>query len=173
MPKTVLLLRHAKSSREDPEMADFDRPLTGRGRRDSPRMGAWMGEAGLRPDLVLCSDAKRARETWTGLSERLRCAAPVLFERGLYMASAKALCRRLQRLPDRVGSVLVIGHNPGLEEAAQALADGTGEPLERLQTKFPTAALARLDLDIADWTQLQPGTGRLSLFMTPAELDQD
>jgi phosphohistidine phosphatase len=170
MPKTVLLLRHAKSSREDPELADFDRPLTGRGRRDAPRMGTWMHEAGLKPDLVLCSDAKRARETWAGLGETLRCAAPVLFERGLYMASAKALCRRLQRLPGTVGSVLVIGHNPGLEDAAQALADGRGEALERLRGKFPTAALARLDFDIEDWARLEPGTGRLSLFMTPGHL---
>ena len=173
MPKTVLLLRHAKSSREDPELADFDRPLTGRGRRDAPRMGSWMREAGLKPDLVLCSDAKRARQTWAGLSETLGCAAPVLFERGLYMASAKALCRRLQRLAGAVGSVLVIGHNPGLEEVAQALADGKGEALERLQRKFPTAALARLEFEIADWARLEPGTGRLSLFMTPGHLEPD
>lgn len=171
MGKTVLLLRHAKSSREDPELADFDRPLTGRGRRDAPRMGAWMHEAGLQPDLVLCSDAKRARETWAGLAETLRCAAPVLFERGLYMASAKALCRRLQRLPGKVGSVLVIAHNPGLEEAAQALADGSGEPMERLQRKFPTAALARLDFEIEEWSQLQPDSGRMSQFVTPGALD--
>src|SRR5688572_28846183 len=171
MGKTVLLLRHAKSSREDPELADFDRPLTGGGRRDAPRMGAWMHEAGLQPDLVLCSDAKRARETWAGLAETLRCAAPVLFERGLYMASAKALCRRLQRLPGKVGSVLVIAHNPGLEEAAQALADGSGEPMERLQRKFPTAALARLDFEIEEWSQLQPDSGRMSQFVTPGALD--
>jgi len=171
MGKTVLLLRHAKSSREDPELADFDRPLTGRGRRDAPRMGAWMHEAGLQPDLVLCSDAKRARETWAGLAETLRCAAPVLFERALYMASAKALCRRLQRLPGKVGSVLVIAHNPGLEEAAQALADGSGEPMERLQRKFPTAALARLDFEIEEWSQLQPDSGRMSQFVTPGALD--
>jgi phosphohistidine phosphatase len=170
MPKTVLLLRHAKSSREDPEMADFDRRLTGRGRRDAPRLGAWMRDAGLKPDLVLCSDAKRARETWAGLAETLSCAAPVLFERGLYMASAQALCRRLQRLPEAVGSVLVIGHNPGVEEAAQALADGAGEPLERLRRKFPTAALARLDFEVADWARLEPGSGRLSEFVTPGDL---
>jgi phosphohistidine phosphatase len=170
MAKTVLLLRHAKSSRDDPEMADFDRPLTGRGRRDAPRMGEWMKEAGLKPDLVLCSDARRARETWAGLAETLRCAAPVLFERGLYMASARALCRRLQRLPGTIGSVLVIGHNPGLEEAAEALADGAGEALERLRRKYPTAALARLEFDLSDWARLEPGTGRLSHFTTPGEL---
>ena len=170
MAKTVLLLRHAKSSRDDPEMADFDRPLTGRGRRDAPRMGTWMHEAGLKPDLVLCSDAKRARETWAGLSETLRCPAPLLFERGLYMASAKALCRRLQRLPGTVGSVLVIGHNPGLEESAEALADGGGEALERLRRKYPTAALACLEFDLSDWARLEPGTGRLTQFTPPGEL---
>ena len=171
MTKTVLLLRHAKASREDPERADFDRPLNPRGRRDAPRMGAWMRKSGLAPDLVLCSDAKRARETWAGVGETLRSVAPVLFERGLYMASAKAICHRLQRIQGTVDTVLVVGHNPGIEEAAQALAERGGEPLERLQKKFPTAALARLDFDIADWGQIQAGRGRLKLFKTSDELD--
>ncbi len=171
MSKTVLLLRHAKSSRDDPEMADFDRPLAPRGRRDAPRMGKWMEAAGIRPDLVLCSDARRARETWTALSGSLRWVGPVLFERGLYMASAKALCRRLQRLTGTVGSVLVIGHNPGIEEAAQVLCEGSGEAFERLRGKFPTAALARLEVGIDDWGRLQPGTGRLAVFITPGEID--
>ncbi len=171
MPKTLLLLRHAKSSREDPELADFDRPLSRRGRRDAPRMGEWMRKAGLKPDLILCSDAKRARDTWTELAEPLRSAAPVLFERGLYMATGKALLHRFQRLAGSIGSVLVIGHNPGLEEAAQTLADGTGEALERLRQKFPTAALARLDFAIEDWRKLRPGSGRLALFLAPGDLD--
>jgi phosphohistidine phosphatase len=171
MIKTVLLLRHAKASREDPEMADFDRPLTARGRRDAPRIGAWMRSSGLSPDLVLCSDAKRARETWAGVAETLRSGAPVLFERALYMASAKALCHRLQRIQGTVGTVLVVGHNPGIEEAAQALAEREGEPLDRLQReKFPTAGLAKLEFEIADWGQIQPRRGRLSLFVRPDEL---
>jgi phosphohistidine phosphatase len=172
MTKTVLLLRHAKASRDDPEMADFDRPLHKRGRRDAPRMGAWMRKSGLAPDLVLCSDAKRARETWAGVAETLRSAAPVLFERGLYMASAKAICHRLQRIQGTVGTVLVVGHNPGMEEAAKALAERGGEPLERLQRdKLPTAGLVRLEFDIADWGQLQGGRGRLKLFKTAGDLD--
>jgi phosphohistidine phosphatase len=134
-------------------------------------MGEWMRKAGLKPDLILCSDAKRARETWAELAETLRSAAPVLFERGLYMASGKALLHRLQRLAGSVGSVLVIGHNPGLEEVARMLADGTGEALERLQQKFPTAALARLDFAVEDWNKLRPGSGRLALFVAPGNLD--
>jgi phosphohistidine phosphatase len=169
--KTVLLFRHAKSSRDDPEAADFDRPLSKRGRRDGPRMGKWMHEAGMEPDLVLCSDARRARETWNGVSQTLRSAAPVLFERGLYLASAKVVLNRLRRLTGNVNSVLVIGHNPGLEEAAQALSDHNGEPFERLRRKFPTAGLARLDFKIDDWSKLEPGTGRLSLMVTPADVD--
>lgn len=171
MPKTVLLLRHAKSSRDDLEVADFDRPLSRRGRRDAPRLGKWMHEAGHKPDLVLCSDAKRARETWAGLAETLQSAAPVLFERGLYMANAKALIHRLHRLAGGIASVLVIAHNPGLEEVAHALADGKGETFERLQRKFPTAALARLDFDLEDWRKLEPGSGRLAHFVTPGDLD--
>jgi phosphohistidine phosphatase len=169
--KTVLLFRHAKSSRDDPAAADFDRPLTKRGRHDAPRMGKWMHEAGIEPDLILCSDARRARETWNGLSQTLQSAAPVLFERGLYPASAKVLLNRLRRLAGNVNSVLVIGHNPALEEAAQALCDRNGEAFERLRRKFPTAALARLDFKLDDWSKLEAGSGRLSLLVTPADLD--
>ena len=170
MSKTVLLLRHAKSSREDAELADFDRPLANRGRRDAPRMGRWMRKAGQTPDLVLCSDARRARETWAGVSETLESAAPVLFERGLYMAGAKAILHRLERLAANVGSVLVIAHNPGLEEAVLGLADGTGEAFERLRRKFPTCALARLEFGAESWDRLRPGSGRLALFQTPDDI---
>jgi len=105
------------------------------------------------------------------VSQTLRSAAPVLFERGLYLASAKVVLNRLRRLTGNVNSVLVIGHNPGLEEAAQALSDHNGEPFERLRRKFPTAGLARLDFKIDDWSKLEPGTGRLSLMVTPADVD--
>jgi phosphohistidine phosphatase len=171
MAKTLLLLRHAKSSRDDPELADFDRPLADRGRRDAPRMGRWMRQAGQSPELVLCSDARRARETWAALSETLGSPAPVLFERGLYMARAKAILHRLQRLAGTVGSVLVIGHNPGLEEAALDLADGAGDSYARLRRKFPTCALARLEFAAETWDRLQPGSGRLTVFKTPADLE--
>ena len=170
MLKTVLLFRHAKSSRDDPAAADFDRPLAKRGRRDAPRMGKWMREAGIEPDLILCSDAKRARETWHGLSQTLHSTAPVLFERGLYLAGAKVLSNRLRRLTGNINSVLVIAHNPGLEEVAQALSDRRGEAFERLRLKFPTAALARLDFKLDDWSKLEMGSGRLTLIVTPADL---
>jgi phosphohistidine phosphatase len=170
MAKTVLLLRHAKSSREDADLADFDRPLAERGRRDAPRMGRWMKKSGQKPDLVLCSDARRARETWAGMAETLESPAPVLFERGLYMAGSKAILHRLQRVAGTVGSVLVIGHNPGLEETALALADGEGEAYARLRRKFPTCALARLEFALESWGELRPGSGRLALFQTPEDI---
>jgi len=170
--KTVFLLRHAKSQRNDTDAADFDRPLSGRGRRDAPRMGAWMGRQGLQPDLVLCSDAVRARQTWEAAAPELHSTAPVLFERALYMASATALLNRLRRLPDTVRSVLLIGHNPGLETLAIALASPDGSPeLERMRTKFPTSALVRLDMALDHWRQLGPRAARLTLFAAPADLE--
>jgi phosphohistidine phosphatase len=169
--KTILLLRHAKSSRDNPDIADFDRPLSGRGRRDAPRVGEWMRKEGLQPDLVLCSAALRARETWEAAGAKLGGTAPVLFERALYMAGPTALLNRLRRLPDKVRSVLLVGHNPGLETLALALAAADGSPeVERMRAKFPTAALARLDLPLDRWHSLGPGAGRLTLFAAPGDL---
>ena len=171
MSKTVLILRHAKAAREDPDLADFDRPLTKRGRREAPAMGAWMSDHGLRPDLVLCSEAKRARETCAAVTGALAGGAPTLHERGLYMASASALLHRLRRIGDSVSCVLLVGHNPGLHELAAALASADkSSELNRLRIKFPTCALARLDFAAARWQELATGTGRLALLVTPADL---
>jgi phosphohistidine phosphatase len=171
MSKTVLVLRHAKAARDDPDRADFDRSLTKMGRRDAPAMGAWMRAHGLKPDLILCSDAKRAKETCEGIAEALAPSAPTLHERGLYMASASALLHRLRRLADSVSCVLLVGHNPGLQELAAALAGTEDSPeLDRLRQKFPTCALARLDFTAARWQDVAPGKGRLALLVTPADL---
>ena len=174
MSKTVLLLRHAKAARGDPEQADFDRPLSKRGRRDAPALGAWMREHDLKPDLILCSDARRARETCEAVAEALAPAAPTLNERGLYMVNASALLHRLRRIADSVSCVLLVGHNPGLHELAAGLAEETATEspaLARLREKFPTCALARLDFEGARWQELGPGKGRLSLLVTPADFD--
>jgi phosphohistidine phosphatase len=104
------------------------------------------------------------------MAETLESPAPVLFERGLYMAGSKVILHRLQRVAGTVGSVLVIGHNPGLEETALALADGKGEAYARLKRKFPTCALARLEFALESWGELRPGSGRLALFQTPEDI---
>ena len=162
--RNLALLRHAKSSWSDPDLADHDRPLTSRGRRGATRMGRYLRDTGFAPDLVLCSSATRARETLELL--KLPPRSSVLVEDQLYGASATELVARLRGVDDTARSVLLIGHNPGIQDAATRLAS---KP-ERLAEKFPTAGLAVLVIPNAPWTDLQPGIGDLRSFVAPRSL---
>jgi phosphohistidine phosphatase len=165
MVKRLALVRHAKSSWADPDLDDHDRPLNGRGRRAAVLVGHHLRESGLVPDLVLCSSAVRARETLRRFV--LPPDTAVSIEDPLYGAGATALIARLQSVPDAVGSVLVLGHNPGLEDLAAVLVDDS----HVLPEKFPTAAAAILRLPIASWDELAPGIGRLDRVVIPRELE--
>jgi phosphohistidine phosphatase len=165
--KRVFLLRHAKSSWKDPALADHDRPLNRRGREAAKAIAAHLNAEGVQPRLVLCSTAKRARQTLLGI-ERGLGRHEVRTERQLYGASADALLAGLRRLPDKFDSVLVIGHNPGLQELALALA-APGTERERVAEKYPTAALATLEL-AGGWPQLAPGAAELVAFVRPRDL---
>jgi phosphohistidine phosphatase len=169
--KSLLLLRHAKSSWDDTSLADADRPLAPRGKKAAARMGRYLFEFVGVPAVVLCSTAVRARETW----ERIAAAAPAPVEarmlEELYMASPERLLGILGRLPDAADRVLVVGHNPGLEQLAQLLCrEGDGKSLARMTEKFPTAALAEVELDIPRWWDIAPGRGRLRRFVAPKDL---
>ena len=137
--KRVYLLRHAKSSWKHPELADHDRPLAGRGKRAAKAIAEHLRAQEVDPELVLCSSARRARETLERIESALT-GAGVRVEGELYGASGRELLARLRWLPDDVGSVLVIGHNPGM----QGLALEFAAPAPELAGKFPTAALAAL-----------------------------
>jgi phosphohistidine phosphatase len=169
--RTLYLLRHGKSSWDDPSLDDFERPLNGRGRRAARSMAKHLAGAAVTPDLVLCSAAKRTRETLERLGKPLS-ESQVLVERGLYAATHQRLLDRLRRVPEDARSVMVIGHNPGLERLARLLCGEDGEPqaLGRLQTKYPTGALATLGLKVAGWPELDAGTCRLQAFVKPADL---
>ena len=166
MPKRLFLLRHAKSSWDDPGLADHDRPLAPRGRRSAALMASHLRDEGIRPELVLCSTAVRTRETLEGA--RLSDAGEVAFERDLYAASADTLLARLRRVPDAVESALLIGHNPGMQDLAVMLAR-SGAELERVERKLPTGALATLELD-GGWSDLGPGRAKLVAFVRPKQL---
>ena len=163
----LLLLRHAKSSWVDPTLPDHDRPLASRGRRDAKRIAKHLAALEFEPELVLCSSAVRTRETL----ELVRPAlgnSKVLFEDGLYGASSDELLARIRVVPDAVGSVMLIGHNPGLEQLALLLAS-SGDELRRLETKFPTAALATLAVETT-WSRLAPGDAILTAYIVPKQL---
>ena len=164
---SLYLLRHAKSSWDDPTLADHDRPLAARGRRDAKLIARHLRGAGVDPELVLCSSAARTRETLELLRPAL-AGATVMVEEELYGASSDDLLARLRLVPNTVGSVLLIGHNPGLHELALSLASG-GDELERLEVKVPTAALATIAL-ATTWSRLAPAGATLEAYVVPKQL---
>jgi len=172
--RILYLLRHAKSDRGNPDLSDIDRPLAPRGRRDGPAMAAYMDERRYRPDLILCSPAARTRETLALLQPVLGSGIRVEYDPKLYLGSPDVLLRRLRDVDEAIASVLLVGHNPGLERLAGALAPrGDRRALARMREKFPTCALAVIHLHIDRWEQADVGAGALTDFMVPAGLDED
>ncbi|QWZ07045.1 histidine phosphatase family protein [Nocardioides panacis] len=149
---TLVLLRHAKSDWSTPGQPDRDRPLSGRGRRQAPEAGRWLAEHGPVPDLVVVSPAVRARRTWDLVAAELPGTPPTRVEDRVYAASPAELLAVLADLPEATATVLLVGHNPGLEELVEHL---TGE-----HVRLPTSALAVLDVP-APWSALGPGAGTL------------
>jgi phosphohistidine phosphatase len=164
--RTLYLLRHAKSSWDDPALPDLERPLAPRGLRDAKRIAKHIGRLGITPALVLCSSAVRTQETLNLVRPALAETA-VQVEEQLYGASSATLLERIRSLPEEVGSVLLIGHNPGLQDLALVLAS-SGTELDRLEAKFPTAALATLTL--GHWSTLSPGDAKLVAYVVPKQL---
>ena len=163
------LLRHAKSSWADPDQPDRDRPLAPRGRRAARSVADHLRKRHPGIELVLCSPAVRAVQTLDLLRPALRDRVEVLVEDELYGAGATELLARLQRVPDRVGSTLVVGHNPGLQELAVLLAR-EGRLRERATAHFPTAILATLALGKRPWSALEPGGADLVSLVLAREL---
>jgi phosphohistidine phosphatase len=166
--KHVFLLRHAKSSRKDTGLPDHARPLAPRGRRATKAMAAYLREHRIEPALVLCSSAKRARQTLEGIEAGLPSFAEVRIESDLYQASEAGLLARLQSVPDPVGSVMLVGHNPAIERLALNLATA-GADLAELAHKYPTGALATLKF-AGRWSELEPDGAQLTGFVRPRDL---
>jgi phosphohistidine phosphatase len=167
--RTLYLLRHAKSSWDDAALADENRPLAPRGRKAARKVAAYMDANGIRPDLVLCSPALRTRQTLELVRGALGTHSDVRHEPALYGADEQELLEVVRGLPDAARSALVIGHNPGLQRFALELAR-SGDGLERLREKMPTAALAALDLDAERWVDVTPASGVLTGYVVPADL---
>ncbi len=171
--RTLYVLRHAKSSWDDPGKPDHDRPLAPRGRKTLPVLADYIASNEISPDVVLCSTARRTRETLAGIT----VGGEHRIERPLYDASCDQLIERLRRIPAEAGSVMVIGHNPAMQmlvlklagardaSAAGALQGELGE----IQHKLPTGALATLSLDCS-WADLRPGCAELVGYARPKAL---
>jgi phosphohistidine phosphatase len=166
----LLIWRHAKSSWNNAHLADHDRPLAPRGRRAADVMADHLAGIDPPPALVLCSTALRARDTLEPLRSRLPAGTDVRIEDDLYGASAAELLARLRQVDESTGSVLLVGHNPGLEDLAARLAGG-GDPalVARLRAKFPTGALATVSFS-GRWKELGSKPARLEAYVVPADL---
>ena len=168
--RRLLLLRHGKADRHSAG-GDRERPLTHRGLSDARRVGEHLAHQGLTPELAVASNAKRARQTLEQALDAFPEHVPHLVENTIYNATADHLLEILSQSPDRVETLLVVGHNPGFAELAIALA-GTGEAeaLQGLRQKYPTAALAVLEFPVENWAQASFGGAKLASFVIPADL---
>ncbi len=170
--RRLMLLRHAKSDRAQPGASDQARPLNERGEETATRVGAYLARHGLAPDLVLCSTARRTRDTWALAANEIGAAPAVIYESRLYEATSDAILNVVRETDPKVHSLLVVGHNPGLQELAVALlASGDVDTRERLREKLPTSGLVVIDLAADDWKALHRKSGRLDRVIVPRTLD--
>jgi phosphohistidine phosphatase len=172
--RRLMLLRHAKAEKAKPGEPDRDRTLSARGRKDAPRLAAYMARHKLVPERALVSPALRTRETWDLLDEPLSAGPLVLYDEHLYDAQAETILKAIQNISPEVHSILVIGHNPGLHELARLLiASGDVEIRERLQEGLPTTGLVVIDFAHDEWSKLHPHSGRLDRFVYPRSLQRE
>ena len=172
MHRQLVVLRHAKSSWETAGLADHDRPLAPRGRRAVSALRRHLAEARIAPDLVLCSTARRAVETWEGIAPACPPGTSVELSDELYGATAGELLRRLRQVPTAVACVLMVGHSPGLPDLASGLVgSGSADLLRRVQSKFPTGAMAALVLP-GPWAKVSWGSAELVGYVVPRELSR-
>ncbi|MGD1036057.1 MAG: histidine phosphatase family protein [Roseiarcus sp.] len=165
-----MLLRHAKAIPSSGRN-DYDRALIERGRRDAAHIGAFVAEAGMIPDLVICSGAARARETAAIVMKAWPRPLEARAEPSLYDATRAMLQAIVRALPDTAPSVMLVGHNPGLGDLANHLAGGGAKSdAPRMAGKFPTAGLAVFEFDVERWRDVASGAARLTRFATPDEL---
>lgn len=172
--KYLYLLRHAKSAWDTPGHRDKERPLAPRGRKACRTLGRFLAKLDPPPDEVLCSTAVRARETWEGSATAGRLEWAVSFRDDLYLASTDQLLRIVRNAPDSHGALMLVGHNPGLEEFSRALAgpESDRKALARLIEKYPTGGFAAFEVPGDRWSALDYGAARLVIFETPKRLEE-
>jgi phosphohistidine phosphatase len=169
----LMLLRHAKSDWTMQGQSDHDRALSPRGRMAAPVMGRYMAAHDLIPDHAIVSTSRRTRETWRLVADMLPALPVVEFKDRIYEASPRDILAAIAETPGSAQSLLVVGHNPGLQDTANLLVEsGDSHLRDSLAEKFPTGALAVIDLAIDDWTGIRPGCGRLTNFVTPRAVGQ-
>jgi phosphohistidine phosphatase len=168
---TLSLLRHAKSSWKDPTIADHDRPLNTRGRTEAPVMGKAMTEHGLDPDLVLCSTARRTRDTLQLVLPELKTEPKIVYEDGLYHGTPQEMLDLLREVAAPASQVLLVGHNPELQSfALDLIGSGAKHLKDRLEAKYPTAGLVVVRFQAGAWKDIAVNSGKLELFLAPSDV---
>ena len=170
--KTLTLLRHAKSGWDDPVTRDCDRPLNPRGRRAARTVGREMHSLGLAFDHVVASPARRVVET---IDEVVTAFGPLPthYDERVYLAPTAVLVELVHETPDSVERLLLVGHNPGLEELALFLAGADGPLRAEVAVKYPTGTLAEIELPVEHWSEVGRGGGRIVRFIRPRDLDPE
>jgi len=170
--KRLLLLRHAKAVLGEDGQQDHERALNKRGERSARLIGEWLRQRGITPDLVLCSTARRTRQTLDGIMPFAGTMPSIELLPALYLAGASTILERIRGVPDSAACVMAIGHNPGFELLAGLLV-GQGDPKALLQLgeKYPTGALSDIQFPADRWRSVGPRLGRLEAFIRPRDLD--
>lgn len=170
--KRLTILRHAKSSWNDPHLEGFNRPLNDRGWKSARRVGRELEKRGVKFDLVIASPAARVRETIDGLKEKLALNVEIRFEPRMYATSEEMLLTIVRDIPESSYMPLLVGHNPGLQQLIVALTHNDSDDLRsHVEQKFPTAALAAIELPAHRWIEVTPGTGKITDLILPKKLD--
>jgi phosphohistidine phosphatase len=163
--KTLLLLRHAKSSKDDPSLIDFDRPLNERGKNDAQLIGKYIRQQKIKADFVVSSPAERARQTAELVVKSAGLKVELRFDKRIYEAAVRSLLNVVSQIEDTANAVVLVGHNPGFAELLEAL---TGEARD-----LPTASLACIELSLEKWSKAQANVGQLKWLVTPKKLRSD
>lgn len=170
--KTLTLLRHAKSTWDDPVARDFDRPLNRRGRKAARTIGREMRDKDLAFDAVIASPAVRVMETLADVGEGYGGGIAPSYDKRIYLASAATLLDLIHAVDDGVERLLVVGHNPGLEQLVLLLAQ-EGPLRMEAAVKYPTATLAEIAIPVERWSDVKEGAGMLVRFIRPRDLDPE
>ena len=169
--KTIFLLRHAKSSWDDVRLDDFDRPLSSRGIKSCKKMGKYLKKNKLIPDIVYCSSAIRAKQTWEVVNRIVEIKENILYEDSLYMSDFSNFINIIKKTKNNFKNLMIVSHNPGIENLALELSkDKNNEIYEKINIKFPTGALIIIKFDLNNWSKVDCKKGKLYEFIKPKEL---
>lgn len=166
---TLYVLRHAKSDWSDGSLKDFDRPLNDRGRKAAKVIGKELRKRKIVPDLVLASPAVRANQTLKRVEDAASASFEVTEDERIYMAEPQSLIELIRAAPDDAKRLMIVGHNPGLQQLVLSLTK-PGELRDEAAEKFPTAALAKINFEAESWRDVAPGDGTLEILLRPRDL---